>query len=349
MSATNTRKGILAGGNWIVDQVKMVDCWPQRETLANISSQSDGTGGSPYNVLLNLAKLGAKFPLAGAGLVGRDAFGDYILNDLKQHKVDAHGIEATAKAPTSYTDVMTEEDTGRRTFFHCRGANALWDGQGLDFKKSKARIFHLGYLLLLDSIDAREKPHGTRGAALLAAAREAGLKTSIDCVSEDSDRFAKIVTPALKHTDYCILNEFEAGKTTGFEIRGDDGALDTVALRHAAGALLQLGVSELVVIHFPEGGFARTRGAQDYWQSSLRLPKKYIKGAAGAGDAFCAGVLLGLHEGWDIQRSLFTAVCAAAANLAEPTCTGGMKSLRSVLALGKKYKTRPSRSMRLES
>ncbi|SVC55501.1 uncharacterized protein METZ01_LOCUS308355, partial [marine metagenome] len=30
MSTSTTRKGILAGGNWIVDQVKMVDCYPHR-------------------------------------------------------------------------------------------------------------------------------------------------------------------------------------------------------------------------------------------------------------------------------------------------------------------------------
>ena len=34
-----------------------------------------GTGGGPYNVLLNLAKSGARFPLAGAGLVGQDDTG----------------------------------------------------------------------------------------------------------------------------------------------------------------------------------------------------------------------------------------------------------------------------------
>ena len=341
MSREIKRSGILAGGNWIVDQVKMVDVFPQRETLANILSQSQGAGGSPYNLVVNLAKLGVKFPLAAVGLVGKDALGEYILADLKRHKIDARNIKVTPKAPTSYTDVMTEVDTGRRTFFHCRGANALWKGEGLDFKKSKAKIFHLGYLLLLDAIDAPDKTYGTRGAALCAAAQKAGLKTSIDCVSEDSDRFANIVSPILPHTDYCILNELEAGKTTGFTIRREDGTLDTVALRHAAGALLQLGVKELVCVHFPEGGFARARGGEDFWQPSLRLPQKYIQGAAGAGDALCAGMLLGIHEGWEIQRSLFTAVCAAAANLSDSTCTGGMKSLRSVLALAKKYKPRP--------
>ena len=72
--------------------------------------------------------------------------------------------------------------------------------------------------------------------------------------------------------DYCILNEIEAGKTTGFKIREPGGRLDTVALRHAAGALLQQGVGELVAVHFPEGAFARTRKGDDFWQASLKLP-----------------------------------------------------------------------------
>jgi len=110
-----------------------------------------------------------------------------------------------------------------------------------------------------------------------------------------------------------------------------------VTLRHAAGALLQQGVRELVVIHFPEGAFARTRRGDDVWQSSLKLPPKCIAGTAGAGDAFCAGVLLGLHEGWELQRCLLTGVCLAAASLSDPTCTAGVKSLNASLALAKKF------------
>ena len=159
-------------------------------------------------------------------------------------------------------------------------------------------------------------------------------------VSEDSNRFARVVTPALKFVDYCILNEIEAGKTTGFKLRQPDGRLDTVTLRHAAGALLQQGVRELVIIHFPEGGFARTRKGEDVWQSSLQLPEKHIAGTAGAGDAFCAGMLLGLHENWELKRCLEAAVCAAAASLSEPSCTAGMKPLAACLALAKKYKFR---------
>jgi sugar/nucleoside kinase (ribokinase family) len=333
----SARRGLLAGGNWIMDQVKLIDVFPQVEQLANIRSQSPGTGGAPYNVLIDLARLGADMPLFGAGLVGKDALGERIVEDCRKNKIDARYIRNTTEADTSYTDVMTEQTNGRRTFFHYRGANALWRGEDLDFARIKAQIFHLGYLLLLDALDEPDARFGTKAARLLAAAQEAGLRTSVDVVSEDSDRFSRIVNPALKYVDYCILNEIEAGKTTGFKIRQTDGKLDTVALRHAAGTLLQQGVRELVVIHFPEGGFARTRKGEDAWQPSLRLPDKFIAGAAGAGDAFCAGMLLGLHEGWELARCLQTAACVAAASLSDPTCTGGMRSLSACLSLGKKY------------
>jgi sugar/nucleoside kinase (ribokinase family) len=334
---STARSGLLAGGNWIIDQVKMIDVYPQPEQLANIRSQSQGTGGAAFNVLVDLARSGTPFPLFAAGLVGQDALGEHILATCRQHKIEVHHLGTTPKAPTSYTDVMTEQGHGRRTFFHARGANALWRGDDLDFNKITARLFHLGYLLLLDALDEPDPRFGTKAARLLAQAQAAGLKTSADVVSEDSDRFARIVNPALKHVDYCILNEIEAGKTTGFKIREPGGRLDTVALRHAAGALLQQGVRELVVIHFPEGAFARTRKGDDFWQPSLKLPSNYIGGTAGAGDAFCAGALYGLHEGWDLQRCLLTGVCIAAASLSDATCTAGVKSLNNSLALARKF------------
>lgn len=336
--STNGRQGLLAGGNWIIDQVKMIDVYPQPEQLGNIRSQSQGTGGAPYNVLIDLAKSGAPFPLLAAGLVGHDSLGEQILDDCRAHGIEVRHLARTPKAPTSYTDVMTEQGHGRRTFFHARGANALWRGADLDFSRTRARIFHLGYLLLLDALDEPDAKFGTKAARLLAQAQAAGVKTSVDVVSEDSDRFAKIVNPSLRHVDYCILNEIEAGKTTGFKLRQSDGALDKVALRHAAGALLQQGVREVVVVHFPEGAFARTRKGEDIWQASLKLPADYISGTAGAGDAFCAGVLLGLHEAWDLQKCLLTGVCIAAASLADATCTHGVKSLNNSLALARKFR-----------
>lgn len=336
------RRGLLAGGNWIIDQVKLIDVYPQPEQLGNIRGQSQGTGGAPYNVLIDLAKAGAPFPLFAAGLVGQDSLGRQILDDCRRHRIDARHLRVTPQAPTSYTDVMTEQCHGRRTFFHARGANALWRGDDLDFKQIPARLFHLGYLLLLDALDQPDRRFGTRAARLLASAQAAGLKTSVDVVSEDSDRFGRIVIPALKYVDYCILNEIEAGKTSGIKVRRRNGALDKTALRQAARVLLDRGVRELVVIHFPEGGYARSGKGEEVWQPSLKLPDGYIAGTAGAGDAFCAGTLFGLHEAWTLQRSLLTAVCLAAASLSHPTCTTGVQSLKAALALSKKYGFRRS-------
>ena len=340
-SKSSTRRGLLAGGNWSIDQVKLIDALPPPGHLANIHAQHTSPGGAPCNVLLDLAQSGVRFPLFAAGLVGKDAAGAAILAECKRHKIDTKHLGTTPKAATASTDVMTEQESGRRTFFHARGANALWAGDDLNFARHRAKHFHLGYLLLLDALDAEDAKFGTKAAKLLAAAAAAGMKTSVDIASEVSDRVAKVIQPALKFTDYLIINEHEAGQITGFKVREPDGKLDTVTLRHAAGALLQSGVRELVVLHFPEGAFARTRRGDDVWQSSVKLPPKRIAGAAGAGDAFCAGFLLGIHEGWETKRCLETGVCLAAACLTDPTCTGGVKSLNASLALGKKYKFYP--------
>ena len=80
-------------------------------------------------------------------------------------------------------------------------------------------------------MDVADEQFGTRAGRLLAAAQAAGLKTSVDVVSEDSHRFTMLVRPALKYVDYCILNEIEAGKTAGFQVRTPEGRLDPVALR----------------------------------------------------------------------------------------------------------------------
>src|SRR5690606_15953598 len=117
----NTRSGIIAGGNWIIDRVKLIDAWPPQDALASIVGQSAGNGGSPYNILKNLSRLGAGFPLEAIGLVGDDADGRWIRDDCIAHRVDTRALQATADAPTSYTDVMTVASNGRRTFFHQRG------------------------------------------------------------------------------------------------------------------------------------------------------------------------------------------------------------------------------------
>ncbi|MGA7881701.1 MAG: carbohydrate kinase family protein, partial [Terrimicrobiaceae bacterium] len=338
--ASTARNGILAGGNWILDRTKIIDVYPAQDALASILAETTCNGGGPYNVLVDLARLQAPFPLAAVGLVGDDAAGEYIRRDCQAHGIDTRQLHVTQEAPTSYDDVMTVKSTGRRTFFLRRGANAILDAEHFDFTQSNARIFHLGYLLLLDRLDLPHPVYGTVAAAVLERAQEAGLKTSVDLQSEDSDRFTKIVRPALRFCDYCVLNEFEAERTTGIQIVRE-GKIDIGAASTAAHALLDAGVREWVVIHFPAGSIAVGSGGQELVQASINLPQARIVGTVGAGDAFAAGVLFGLHERKPMDVALNYGVCAAAASLTDATSSDGVRPLSECLQFAEEFGYRP--------
>lgn len=335
LPSSTTRQGIAAAGNWVVDNVKIIDTWPEEEALANILAQSRGFGGAPHNVLTGLARMGAAFPLSAIGVLGDDPDGDAIEQSARALGMATH-FRRIAGLPTSHTDVITVQSTGRRTFFHHRGPNDAFGPSDIPWDSLNARVFHLGYLLLLEAMDAEDAEFGTAAARALAEGRRRGIITSVDVVSESSDRFQRIVRPALPHTDYLICNEIEAGRIAGLAIR-KGSALDRDALGHAAQALLDMGVHEAVVIHAPEAGYARARGGGGWLQPSLCLPEGFIQGAVGAGDAFAAGFLYATHEGWPMERRLHLAVCAAAASLSHPTTTDGMRPLDDLLALGHAY------------
>jgi sugar/nucleoside kinase (ribokinase family) len=304
-----TRTGITAAGNWIVDRVKTIDVWPQEERLAQILSETLGGGGGAHNVLVDLALMKAPFPLRATGVVGNDEDGKWLMAEAFQLGVDISGIRTTREQPTSSTDVMSVRSTGRRTFFHNRGANRMLEDDDLDPGNSK--IFHLAYLLLLDRIDPM-------AARILQRVRATGVKTSVDLVSAETARFQDVVLPALDHIDYLIVNEIEAGECAGIRIRRPDG-FDRDALAEAARRLHR---KNLVIIHLPEGAYALSNEGE-LWVPSKPLTK--VVSTVGAGDAFAAGVLYGLHEEWPIRQCLDLGHTAANACIGHETTTGGLR------------------------
>lgn len=330
------RQGILVGGNWIIDQVKIIDTFPEEEKLVNIYSECSSNGGSAYNVLKDLVKLHANFPLYGLGLVGDDERGDFIIKECMELGIDTCQIKKVPSAYTSYTDVMTVKSTGKRTFFHQRGANALLDVGHFDFSGSNAKVFHLGYLLLLDKLDVMESNGMTGAARVLKSASEAGLMTSVDIVSESSDRFRQLIPPALPYVDYLFVNEYEAWMITG--VKTTDGKeIDVLKCHKAATELLKLGVRHWVIIHFPAGVLAVHKDGKKVFQPSVNVKDDLIAGAVGAGDAFAAGVLNGLHNDEPIETCLMLGVCAAASSLFASTSSDGVLSAAECLELLKKY------------
>lgn len=329
------REGILAGGNWVVDRVKILDRYPEPERLADILSDTLHCGGAACNLLTDLACLRAPFPLAGTGLVGDDAEGDHILRHCDDFSIDRAGIRRIKELPTSTTDVMTEMGSGRRTFFHRRGANARLDTMHFDLENSQARIFHLGYLMLLDRLDQFLVDGRTRAYHLLASAKTLGFKTAVDVVSSADNRFSSVVQSALPAVDILFLNEYEAEMITGIQLQGE--APESQAFWKAAAALIGMGVQEWVVLHSPSGVWAL--GASGEWvgRGSVRIPKENIQGTVGAGDAFAAGVLYGMHEEITIEESLEMGLCAAAACLARPGSSEGILPMGECRRLGDQF------------
>ena len=332
-ASTNlSRHGVLAGGNWLIDHVKVLDTWPAQDALANIIDQSDGNGGGPYNMLTNLARMQCGFPLAGVGLIGRDADGEHILRDCDAQGIDRRGFHQSDVAPTSYTDVMTVGDTGRRTFFHRQGANALLGREHFNLPTSAARIFYLGYMCLLKRMDALDSDGRTEASYLLQEARQLGLITVADLVSRQSSDFAKIINPSLPHLDYLLLNEYELSRLAG----RDNAAGGVAELMADARVILARGVHRAVIVHLPAFALWIGPGQNVEIQPSVRLPQELIRGTVGAGDAFAAGVIYGLHEGWPPPACLELGACVAAASLRDATSSAAVEPWATCLALGRK-------------
>ena len=305
----NNRTGIAVAGTILVDKLNEIGAYPASGELTKILSVSRAVGGAVPNVGIDIKRVDPTIPVSAIGKIGNDAEGDFLVDTLEENGVDA-SLLVRGDKPTSFTDVMSIVG-GQRTFFTYPGACADFGVDDVDFDKLDAKMLHLGYFLLLDKVD------GGDGEKILKAAQEKGIKTSIDLVSENSDRY-HIVKDCLKYTDNVIINELEAGMIAGIEPCHEN-------LEKIARAIKDMGVSERVIIHMPETGVCLSdNGFFEY--PSWELPKGFIKGKTGAGDAFCAGALIGIYRGLDEMGILTLAQKTATASLSAADAIGGMVS-----------------------
>ena len=84
----------------------------------------------------------------------------------------------------------------------------------------------------------------------------------------------------------------------------------------------------LVVVHLPEGAFAVSKKDGELWVPSR--PVKSVVSSVGAGDAFAAGMLYGLHEEWPLPQCMDLAHAAAGACLGHETTTGGLRPINEL-------------------
>ena len=327
------KKGICVAGNMIVDILYPTMGWPKQGELVRIQDGiARSTGGALCNVIIDLAKLDPDMPLYALGRNGKDPEGDLVMEKLGEYKnIDTSNV--ICEGISAFTLVMSDLKSKQRTFFTYLGANAKFDLDDINWDRLDCDILHIGYILLLTALDQEDAEYGSRMARLLHEAQAHGIRTSIDVVSESGDRFSKLVPPAMKYTDYCIINELEASQTTGIPLRDENDRLMTENMEKVLRRMKEMGVRHWAVIHAPEGGFGIDENGNYIAQESLHLPTGYIKGSVGAGDAFCAGVLCGAEHGMSLKDSIVLGVGSAAASLSEPGATEGMRAKAEVMRL----------------
>lgn len=304
----DNKKSIAVAGTVIVDRINEISAYPKSGELTQILGVQKAIGGCVPNVALDLKKICPALPVRVFGRVGEDEDGEFVRNTLTEGGLDVSGLLTDTNVPTSFTEVMSVTG-GQRTFFTYSGASAAFGAEDVDFGDDLPEILHLGYFLLLQKVDDGD------GLQILKNAKAQGIRTSIDMVSENSDRY-DLVKPCLPYTDYLIINEMEAGMLTGIEPTNTN-------LPKIAQVLKEMGVREKVIIHKPDCAVCLSDAGLTVLPS-YALPNGYIKGTTGAGDAFCAGALYGIYENWPDEQILSFASGAAVMALGSADATSGL-------------------------
>ena len=97
------RKGICVAGNLVVDITYPIERWPRQSELTTITEGiTRSVGGAVCNVVTDFARMDKSLPLSALGVIGQDAEGDFILEQLgKYRNVDLSLLGR--KGATSFT------------------------------------------------------------------------------------------------------------------------------------------------------------------------------------------------------------------------------------------------------
>ena len=328
------RKGVLSVGTTTVDYTKKIDHLPELESLVIIDEITRSTGGPGLNIAFDLRQLDPELPVEMIGCLGQDPDAQFILDQSAQYGIDTSRMQFSPSKSSGNSDALTLNSNGKRTFLFHSGANDNLDVASIDLSQSTARILHLGALGLHKRADSPTTSEPNQWVELLKKARSLGIESNMEMVYLDPARTRELVAPCLPHLTSLIINESEAGALLGIsaKIEGADAPLDWELLESMALGLMSMGIAKIAVIHTPAGVVAADSTGATWRQGSVKVPDAEIKGTTGAGDAFAAGVLYGLHENWEISKCLRLGVAAAAQNIQSHGSSIGVKPTEQTLA-----------------
>lgn len=238
----------------------------------NVGIFAANPGGAPANVAAAAARLGAR--TAFLGKVGRDGFGDVLLETLRGCGVDVSGVRR-GDAPTTMA-VVTVSPDGERSFQFRRGADRDLAPEEVDEQAlSGTKFLHFGSVSLTEGL--------SRSATIFAArqARARGALVSYDpnyraALWRSREQAGQWMVLPLPLVDVIKLSEEELPLLTGRE-----------DLDAGARLLADRGVRLVLVTLGARGTFYLWKG------ETGRLPAVPVRVADtnGAGDTFFGAVL----------------------------------------------------------
>ncbi len=237
---------------------------------------------------------------------------------------------------TQFTDAFSSQASRRRTHIFKRGTGDFLTPDHFDFNKTNARFLHLGLPGVHEKMDAPFSGDENGWVTVLKKAQASGLKTNLELASVGNELLAHLCPPCLPYLDLLIVNDTEIGAVSGVKTVSE-GKTDRAACECAARSVLEKGAMEIVVVHFPSGGIAVTRSGVNMFHPSVRVPQDSVLGSNGAGDAFAAGFLYAVHEGWSLEQSLKLAHATAAASLRSFSTTQSVETWRKCLSLAAEW------------
>jgi len=287
-----------------------------------------GTGGMALNNSTDLAKMGANYPVRVMGKIGADANGRRIRDYLAKNGLPGDYLIETADHPTSTTHVLHIRDSSgkvNRTFRYFFGAMGSFGPDDINYSVLEdMKIVMIGYCLLMPLFDRVDTEYGARIGRALEKLKNIGVMTCVDFVTPKRDMWWKFkrFQKALHRVDILTIGEDQAEGITG--IANERRAAESLVRDYGVGT---------AVVHCGDRGanflFSEKTGLVT--QRIFDVPPDEYAGNVGAGDAFAAGFIHGVHQGWDEATSLKYATAAAAVSLGSLTTTDAMRDESYIL------------------
>jgi sugar/nucleoside kinase (ribokinase family) len=281
---TRVTRPVLCVGILVADFfVPPLEHLPEAGELVATEDFLIAPGGCAANTAIGLATLGV--PATLCGRVGDDMFGERVLLDLRGRGIDVSAVTVTKGSGTSKTVIVPVRGEDRR-LIHTFGANAALTAADIPQAalESSTVVYVGGYLVLPGLIEADL-------AVRLREARAHGARIVLDVAvpSDYPGLSLDSIRELLPLADYFLPNEDE-----GLALTGEREPRDQ------AQAFLNCG-AQTVVIKRGERGVHVLSGETSF---DMPAPPVEVVEPSGAGDAFAAGLIVGILEGWDLEPSI---------------------------------------------